>query len=51
MHNRASIQAILFDFDGVVIRSMEDHYEGWRLALEEYDIAMAHEELYVMEGA
>jgi beta-phosphoglucomutase len=45
------MQAILFDFDGVVIRSMEDHYEGWRKALEEYGIDMAPEELYVMEGS
>ncbi len=45
------MQAVLFDFDGVVIRSMEDHYEGWRKALEEYGIDMAPEELYVMEGS
>jgi len=45
------MRAILFDFDGVVIRSMEDHYEGWRKALEEYGIDMAPEELYVMEGS
>ena len=45
------MQAILFDFDGVVIRSMEDHYEGWRRALEEYGIDMAPEELYLMEGS
>lgn len=44
------MQAILFDFDGVIIRSMEDHYECWRRALEEYDIAMIPEELYLMEG-
>lgn len=45
------MQAILFDFDGVVVRSMEDHYEGWRKALEEYGIEMSPEELYIMEGA
>ena len=45
------MQAILFDFDGVVIRSMEDHYEGWRRALQEYGIDMAPEELYLMEGS
>ncbi|NIV13690.1 MAG: HAD hydrolase-like protein, partial [Aliifodinibius sp.] len=44
------MQAIFFDFDGVVIRSMEDHYEGWRKALQEYGIEMNPEELYVMEG-
>ncbi len=45
------MKAILLDFDGVVIRSMEDHYEGWRRALEEYGIEMSPEELYVLEGA
>jgi beta-phosphoglucomutase len=45
------MQAVLFDFDGVVIRSMEDHFEGWRKALQEYDIEMSPEELYIMEGA
>lgn len=45
------MQAVLFDFDGVVVRSMEDHYEGWRKALEEYGIEMSPEELYIMEGA
>jgi len=45
------MRAILFDFDGVVIQSMEDHFEGWRRALAEYDIQMNPEELYVMEGS
>lgn len=45
------MQAVLFDFDGVVVRSMEDHYEGWRKALAEYGIDMSPEELYAMEGA
>jgi beta-phosphoglucomutase len=45
------MQAVLFDFDGVIARSMEDHYEGWRKALEEYGIDMIPEELYILEGA
>jgi len=45
------MKVVLFDFDGVLIRSMEDHYEGWRLAMEDYGIEMAPEELYVREGA
>jgi len=44
------MKAILFDFDGVLIQSMEDHYEGWRCALEKYGIDMNPEELYMMEG-
>ncbi len=45
------MKAILLDFDGVVIRSMEDHFEGWKKALEEYDIIMSPEELFVLEGS
>lgn len=44
------MRAVLFDFDGVIIRSMEDHFEGWRKALEEYGIEMSPEELFVLEG-
>ena len=45
------MQAVLFDFDGVIVRSMEDHYEGWRKTLAEYGIEMSPEELYIVEGA
>lgn len=44
------MKALLFDFDGVLIQSMEDHYEGWRRALEKYGIDMNPEELFMMEG-
>lgn len=44
------MKAICFDFDGVVIKSMESHYQGWRRAMEEYGIDMSPEELYVLEG-
>jgi beta-phosphoglucomutase len=45
-----SMRALLFDFDGVLIKSMEDHYEGWRRALQKYGIDMSPEELYFLEG-
>ncbi|UCF64324.1 MAG: HAD family phosphatase [bacterium] len=44
------MKAILFDFDGVLVQSMEDHFQGWRKALEKFGIEMNPEELYVMEG-
>ncbi|GAB4369992.1 MAG: HAD family phosphatase [Calditrichia bacterium] len=44
------MRAILFDFDGVLVKSMEDHFEGWRQALLDYGIEMTPEELYMMEG-
>ncbi len=47
---RRTMRALLFDFDGVLVRSMEDHYQGWRKALAEYGIDMPSEELFVLEG-
>ncbi|MCK5454284.1 MAG: HAD family phosphatase [Calditrichia bacterium] len=44
------MKAILFDFDGVLVQSMEDHYQGWRKALEKFGIEMNPEVLYMMEG-
>lgn len=44
------MKALLFDFDGVLVRSMEDHFEGWRRALAEYGIEVMPEELFVLEG-
>ena len=44
------MKAILFDFDGVLIQSMEDHFRGWQKALKRYGIEMTPEELYMMEG-
>ncbi len=50
MSGESEMRAVLFDFDGVIIRSMEDHFEGWRKALEDYGIEMSPEELFVLEG-
>lgn len=44
------MRALIFDFDGVIIKSMEDHFAGWHHALMEYGIDMAPEELYLLEG-
>ncbi len=44
------MKAVLFDFDGVIIRSMEDQLLGWQLALAQYGIEMPPEELYILEG-
>lgn len=44
------MKAILFDFDGVLVQSMEDHYLGWKKALKKYGIEMSQEELFMMEG-
>ena len=43
--------ALLFDFDGVLVKSMEIHYQAWCRALKEYKIEMdGPEDLYMLEG-
>ncbi|NOX88083.1 MAG: HAD family phosphatase [Calditrichaeota bacterium] len=43
-------KAILFDFDGVVVKSMEQHFEAWRRAFAEKGIEMKAEEFFILEG-
>ena len=45
------MRALLFDFDGVLVQSMEDHYEGWRRALLKYGIDMRLDQVnFVVHG-
>ncbi len=44
------MKAILFDFDGVVIKSMEQHYEAWQKAFAEQGIQLFPDEFFVLEG-
>ena len=45
------MRALLFDFDGVLIKSMEIHYQAWCRALKEYGMEMkGPEELFMLEG-
>ncbi len=44
-------KAILFDFDGVLGRTMEDNYNAWAHALAQQDISITHEQYYLLEGA
>ncbi|KAA3618330.1 MAG: HAD family phosphatase [Calditrichaeota bacterium] len=43
-------KGILFDFDGVVINSMHQHYDAWSRAFAEKGIAFEKEEFFLMEG-
>ncbi len=45
-----SLKGILFDFDGVVVKSMEQHYEAWKNAFWEKGVTLEAEEFFVMEG-
>lgn len=42
--------AVLFDFDGVLAKTMEDNFNAWRAALEESGIAIVPDDYYPLEG-
>ncbi|MDP2279524.1 MAG: HAD family phosphatase [Nitrospirota bacterium] len=43
-------KAILFDFDGVIGRTMEDNYTAWKNALSLFGIDITKEEYFLLEG-
>lgn len=43
-------KAILFDFDGVLGKTMEDNYNAWAYALKPYGISLGEEEYLLLEG-
>jgi len=43
-------KAVLFDFDGVIARTMEDNYAAWKKALSEEGIALAKDDYFLLEG-
>jgi len=43
-------KGVLFDFDGTLVNSMEEHYKGWKFALERFSIDLKPVDLYVLEG-
>ena len=44
------IKGILFDFDGVLAKTMEDTFHAWRLAMRDYGVELSEEEYYPLEG-
>ena len=43
-------KAVLFDFDGVTVKSMEQHYDAWRRAFAEWGVTISPEEFFILEG-
>jgi len=43
-------KAVLFDLDGTLAITMEDHFKAWRAALLEYGIELNLEDYYPLEG-
>jgi len=45
-----SIKGILFDFDGVVVKSMEQHFAAWQKAFAEKGVRITQDEFFILEG-
>ena len=43
-------RAMLFDLDGTLVRTVEDHFLAWASVLKEYGIAIAPEDYFPIEG-
>ncbi|HIA13636.1 MAG TPA: HAD family phosphatase [Nitrospirales bacterium] len=43
-------QAIMFDFDGTLARTMEDHFQAWKTVVVEYGVDLQPEDYYPFEG-
>ncbi len=43
-------KGILFDFDGVVVKSMEQHFEAWKKAFAEMGVTITADEFFILEG-
>ncbi|MFQ5708371.1 MAG: HAD family hydrolase [bacterium] len=45
------IKAVLFDYDGVLVDSMDDHVSAWQEAFRRFDISIDPEEILLREGS
>ncbi|MHB2155396.1 HAD family hydrolase [Calditrichota bacterium GD2] len=43
-------KAVLFDFDGVIVKSMEQHFNAWHQAFLEKGVEIKEDEFFVLEG-
>lgn len=43
-------KGVLFDFDGVLMQSVEDHFRSWNAAFGEYGARIGWEEFALLEG-
>lgn len=47
---RKGYKAVLFDFDGVIGRTMEDNYRAWRSALSKFGVRVDKAGYFLLEG-
>lgn len=43
-------KAVLFDFDGVLAKTMEDTFKAWKAILKDYGVEIQPEDYYPLEG-
>ena len=48
--NPVNIRAVLFDLDGVLLKSMEQHLEAWQHAFRRYNALVKELDFYQLEG-
>lgn len=44
------IKGILFDFDGVIAKTMEDNFNAWKAAMKDFGAELEEHEYYILEG-
>ena len=49
--NSINIKAILFDFDGVIGKTMEDNFLAWKKAFLDFEVEIKKEDYFPLEGA
>jgi beta-phosphoglucomutase len=45
-----NLQAVLFDYDGVIVDSMGENYIAWKYAFEQSGITITEDAFYALEG-
>ena len=48
--NSVNIKAVLFDLDGVLLKSMEQHLEAWQHAFRRFNAYIKDSDFYKLEG-
>jgi beta-phosphoglucomutase len=48
--NPVKIKAVLFDLDGVLLKSMEQHLEAWQHAFRRFNVVIKDSDFYKLEG-
>ena len=44
-------KGILFDFDGTLANTMQNHYDCWKIVFEAIGVSLSEKDYYPMEGA